>query len=234
MLNLYTESVGGHTVVGVGYEDPNTIIIHDTWIIGGDWVNVNHNMTWGGSYSGMLLSSVSIVNLAPLTPPAAFNKTSPANASNALPGLTLRWGASAGATAFRYCLDADTDTTCNTGWHDVGLNTSVVLTGQALGPHSWQVQATNGSGTTDANSNTWWTFTVVASQKIFLPFINKQLPPPGAFNKISPTNGAGGQSNSPTLSWGASSGVSSYEYCIDETNDNTCNGSGGVERFQGI
>jgi YD repeat-containing protein len=53
MLNL-----AGHTIVGVGYDDSgNTVYIHDTW----DYSN--HTMTWGGSYSGMALQSVSIVNL---------------------------------------------------------------------------------------------------------------------------------------------------------------------------
>jgi len=52
MLNLE-----GHTVVGVGYDDVgNTVYIHDTW----DYSN--HTMTWGSSYSGMQLLSVSIVN----------------------------------------------------------------------------------------------------------------------------------------------------------------------------
>jgi len=53
MLNL-----AGHTIVGVGYDDTgNAVYIHDTW----DYSN--HTMTWGGSYSGMALQSVSIVNL---------------------------------------------------------------------------------------------------------------------------------------------------------------------------
>ena len=53
MLNL-----AGHTVVGVGYDDSSsTIYIHDTW----DYDT--HSMTWGGSYSGMELQSVSIVNI---------------------------------------------------------------------------------------------------------------------------------------------------------------------------
>ena len=53
MLNL-----AGHTIVGVGYDDStNTVYIHDTWDYN------NHTMTWGGSYSGMGLLSVSIVNL---------------------------------------------------------------------------------------------------------------------------------------------------------------------------
>jgi YD repeat-containing protein len=57
MLNLE-----GHTVVGVGYDDSsNLVYIHDTW----DYSN--HSMTWGGSYSGMVLEGVSIVNLQSIT-----------------------------------------------------------------------------------------------------------------------------------------------------------------------
>jgi YD repeat-containing protein len=54
MVNL-----AGHTVVGIGYDSSsNTIYIHDTW----DYKT--HTMTWGGSYAGMAMQSVSIVNLA--------------------------------------------------------------------------------------------------------------------------------------------------------------------------
>jgi YD repeat-containing protein len=54
MLNLE-----GHTVVGVGYDAAsNLVYIHDTWDYN------NHTMAWGGSYAGMALISVSIVNLA--------------------------------------------------------------------------------------------------------------------------------------------------------------------------
>lgn len=57
LLNL-----AGHSIVGVGYDDStNTVYIHDTWDYN------NHTMTWGGSYSGMDLLSVSIVNLSPVT-----------------------------------------------------------------------------------------------------------------------------------------------------------------------
>ncbi len=55
MLNLT-----GHTVVGVGYDNStNTIYIHDTWDYN------THTMTWGGSYAGMTLVAVSIVNIQP-------------------------------------------------------------------------------------------------------------------------------------------------------------------------
>ena len=66
MLNL-----NGHTIVGVGYNDPSTVYIHDTWHQDG----TNQSMTWGGSFGGMDLLSVSIVNLAPNNPPNAFHFT---------------------------------------------------------------------------------------------------------------------------------------------------------------
>ncbi len=46
--------------------------------------------------------------------------------------------------------------------------------------------------------------------------------PPGPFGKTSPSNGATKRQTSLTLSWGASSGAVSYEYCRDTTNGNTC------------
>jgi len=48
---------------------------------------------------------------------------------------------------------------------------------------------------------------------------------PGAFGKLAPTSGAAGQAGTPTLTWGPSSGAASYEYCLDQVNDDTCNGS---------
>ena len=47
-------------------------------------------------------------------------------------------------------------------------------------------------------------------------------PPPGAFNKTSPANGATNRPSSLTLGWGASAGATSYQYCYDTTNDNAC------------
>jgi hypothetical protein len=48
--------------------------------------------------------------------------------------------------------------------------------------------------------------------------------PPGAFNKTAPANRAF-VTTSPTLGWGTSSGVDSYEYCIDPTNNGACDDS---------
>ena len=48
---------------------------------------------------------------------------------------------------------------------------------------------------------------------------------PGAFGKASPANNAQNRSTSLTLSWAASSGAASYEYCVDTSNDSACAGS---------
>ncbi len=49
--------VTGHTMEGVGWADPNIVRLHDTWD------HSVHEMTWGGSYSGMTQQSVSIIHL---------------------------------------------------------------------------------------------------------------------------------------------------------------------------
>lgn len=89
MLNL-----NGHTVVGIGYDDANNqVYLHDTW----DYAD--HTMTWGGSYAGLLLQSVSIVNLAGgsanLTPPVVT-----ASDGTDATGVVVSWTASSGATSY--------------------------------------------------------------------------------------------------------------------------------------
>jgi hypothetical protein len=61
LLNLH-----GHSIVGYGYSSTdNTIYIRDTW---DNDPNTIHTMTWGGSYAGMPLYSVSVVTLSRTTP----------------------------------------------------------------------------------------------------------------------------------------------------------------------
>lgn len=45
---------------------------------------------------------------------------------------------------------------------------------------------------------------------------------PGAFNKISPVDGATNQSTNLTLDWTDSTGATNYEYCYDDSDDNSC------------
>ena len=77
MLNLE-----GHTIVGIGYNDPSTVYLHDTW----DYAT--HTMTWGGSYAGMSLLSVSIVNLASVATPTPTGTLTPTPAATHTPTPT--------------------------------------------------------------------------------------------------------------------------------------------------
>ncbi len=143
--------------------------------------------------------------------PGAFSKTSPADAATSVvTSPTLSWGTSSNAVSYEYCYA--TSASCIT-WTSVGSATSIALVG--LNPSTtyyWQVRAVNPAGNAEANTATWWSFTT-------LP------PPPGAFSKASPADGAVSISASPTLTWLASSGATSYEYCYDTSNNSICDGT---------
>jgi hypothetical protein len=49
--------VEGHSMLGYGYDDPDTVHIHDTWNYN------NKQIIWGGSYSGMLHKGVTVIHL---------------------------------------------------------------------------------------------------------------------------------------------------------------------------
>ncbi|MGA2503987.1 MAG: CARDB domain-containing protein, partial [Anaerolineales bacterium] len=150
-----------------------------------------------------------------LSLPGSFTKNTPSKAAINQPAdLTLNWGTSSNAFSYSYCLDTANDNTCNTSWTSTAANTSVDLSGLTPGiTYYWQVRATNANGSTygDGSSAAWWAFSI--------------QPIPGAFNKSNPINAATNQTVNPTLTWGASSNVVYYQYCIDTVNDNTCNTS---------
>ena len=149
----------------------------------------------------------------PLPLPGAFAKTSPTNGSTgASIAPTLSWGTSNGATSYEYCVDRTVNSACDGTWVTTATARTVTLaalTGSTR--YEWQVRARNATGATNANTTAWWTFTTAAA--------------PGAFNKTSPANGATGRATSLTLSWGASTGVTRYEVCLDTINNGTCDGT---------
>ncbi|HQX82546.1 MAG TPA: M36 family metallopeptidase, partial [Vicinamibacterales bacterium] len=177
------------------------------WRIGSDAVYG----TFGWSVDTVVVRLTAFDCGAPL--PGAFSHTSPANgATGQSTSPTLSWSASSGAASYEYCIDTSNNSACNATWTSTGTNTTVGLSGLPAGTaHYWHVRAINPGGTTyaEGNSATFWSFTT-------------QVAAPGAFSHTSPANSATGQSTSPTLSWGASTGAASYEYCIDTTNDSAC------------
>lgn len=155
------------------------------------------------------------ITVTQVTPPLAFGKSAPTNgATNISTDPTLSWQTSEGAVSYEYCYDTTAGNTCEGSWTNVEANTSAVLTGLATNTtYYWQARAVNNGGNTEADGGTWWSFTTTS------------IAPPGSFGKTAPANGAGSQPTNPTLSWGASSGAVSYEYCYDTVADNECAGT---------
>ncbi|MFZ4670210.1 MAG: fibronectin type III domain-containing protein [Microthrixaceae bacterium] len=130
------------------------------------------------------------------------------------PSTTLQWTPSSGATGFEVCVVTGLTTPCTT-WTSAGAATSVTVSGLTSATlYSWQVRAVSGATSAEANVSLRSTFTTGT-------FVS----PPGALAKTSPANAASGQATSLTLSWGASTGATSYEYCIDTTVNSVCDGT---------
>lgn len=109
-------------------------------------------------------------------------------------------------------------TSSGCAWNSVSGDTSVVtITGGSVSTGSG-----NASYAVSASANARSATLTIAGRSVS---VTQAPAAPGAFGKSSPANGATGQSISPTLSWTASAGATSYEYCIDTTNNNACNTS---------
>lgn len=145
------------------------------------------------------------------TVPGNFSKTSPSTGSGGQPtsGLQLQWGTSSGATSYQYCLSTS-GSSCPGSWTSVGGSTSVTLgTLNAGDMYYWQVRAVFNGGYTEANSGSWYVFFTT----------------PGPFGKTSPSNGTVGVASGTPLQWGASSGATSYYFCYDTSDNDSCDSS---------
>ena len=88
-----------HTILGVGYNEPDQIIVHDTW----DYSS--HTMTWGGNYEGMNHIGVTVIHLLPV---ANFTAT---RTSGHVP-LTVSFTDTSGGNTTLWSWDfGDSDTT---------------------------------------------------------------------------------------------------------------------------
>jgi hypothetical protein len=151
--------------------------------------------------------------------PSPFGKQLPVNNAVNQPtsNLTLQWTASSPNVTYQYCLRQNKASCPSPKWISVGANTSVTL--QGLTPNAtyyWQVRAVDASNNyTYADSNSWWQFTTIQN-----PYL------PGAFNKLTPADTQTGVPvMSLALTWSTSSLATSYQYCYDSVNNNTCDTS---------
>jgi hypothetical protein len=225
-LTLSWNSSSGATSYDYCYDTSNDNSCAGSWVANGTSTNVViSSLSQGTTYYWQVrannTSGTTYANGSSATwwwftttgsPPGAFNKISPTNRATKQPlNPTLTWNSSSGATSYEYCYDTVNNTTCDTSWVDNGTGASVALSGLSNSKtYYWQVRANNSFGTTYANGGAWWSFTTGSA--------------PAAFNKSSPANAATNQPTSLTFSWSGSSGATSYDYCYDTTNDNTCSG----------
>lgn len=148
--------------------------------------------------------------------PDPFGKQSPINGAIDQPvsDLTLQWHASSTPNiTYQYCLRANANCP-SPKWISVGTNTSVTVSG--LSPNTkyyWQVRAVDSQNNyTYADTGTLWNFTTMQVANF-----------PGPFNKLTPADAATDQPiNNLALTWSASSLATSYQYCYDTVNNNTC------------
>jgi len=92
LLNL-----AGHSIVGYGYSG-STIYIRDTW---SSDPSFTPTMTWGDSYYGMALQSVSVVRLVPLAAPPSPPTGVSASDGTYTDKVRITWSPSAGADDYK-------------------------------------------------------------------------------------------------------------------------------------
>lgn len=159
----------GHTVVGIGYAEPSTVYLNDTWD------HATHSMTWGGSYTDLALQAVSVVTLSPVTPskptitslaPSFAAAGGPAftltvNGANFVSGSVVRWNGNGRATT----VVSATKLTAAISAADIASPGTASITVANPAP---------GGGVSNAVS-----FRVGKASKVYLPMASKPKPPQG-------------------------------------------------------
>jgi hypothetical protein len=153
-------NVTGHSMLGYGYDDTgSTIFIHDTW----DYDD--HQMTWGGSYSGMTHYAVVVLRLL-ATPPPPSSLSATAVSTSAIDiswtdnsfdetGFKIEGKTGTGGT-YEEITTVDADVT---SYSDSGLTESTV--------YYYRVRAYNGNGNSNYSSETSTTTCPAAPSGLF-------------------------------------------------------------------
>ncbi len=113
----------------------------------------------------VVLAGFLLVPAALAATPQALHKTSPANGATHRPtALSLKWGTSAHATGYRYCVDRSNNSRCDKRWVPTHTTRSARLTGLKRGTtYYWQVKAVTAHGSVTADHGKWFSFKVSAA-----------------------------------------------------------------------
>jgi len=141
------------------------------------------------------------------TPPAVPTLLAPSNgAIEQSLSPTLSWNASIGATSYRLQVSTNSSFTIYIYDQSSLINTTQQVTGLANSTtYYWRVSSANSYGTSSPTVS--WSFSTGS--------------PPQAPTLLSPTDGVTGQSITPTLSWNASIGATSYTLQISTSSSFT-------------
>ncbi len=188
------------TAISKGTANPS----HGTVAVSGNTLQYTPNAAYSGTDSftydanGLNNDGSRSLDSGPVTvsatvAPAAPVLTSPANGATGVSvAPTLSWSASSAATSYDVYFGTTSPPPLAT--NTTGTNYAPGALG-SITTYYWQVVAKGSGGST---SSAIWSFTTLVL-------------PPAAPVLISPANGATGVSLSPTLSWNASSGATSYD-----------------------
>jgi bacillolysin len=232
-------AVGGSAGFSVGVlGNPTPSIQWQVSTNGGEsWANLSNDATYGGvSTSNLSISNVQAgLNGAlyrVIATNAAGSATSHAGTLTVNGGSPTPPGPPTAVTAIAGNAQASVSFTppINNGGSPI---TGYTVTSNPAGGVDTNAGSTSTTHVvTGLTNGTGYTFTVVATNAIgsSTPSVasNTVTPsaaPPGPFSHINPSDGATAVSASPVLTWGASSGAASYEYCIDAVNNSACDAS---------
>ncbi len=168
------------------------------------------------AFNSLHISSFSS-HLSIIAAPSPFDKQLPINNAINQPtsNLTLQWGASSPNVTYQYCLRQNKASCPPPKWINVGTKTSVTLQGlPANTRYYWQVRAVDSlNKSTEADHDAWWQFTTIQNPSL-----------PGSFYKLTPPDAPPDDVpvRSLALTWSTSSLATSYQYCYDTVNNNTC------------
>ncbi|HEV8538637.1 MAG TPA: glycosyl hydrolase family 18 protein [Bacteroidota bacterium] len=154
-------------------------------------------MEMSGTSKTYFIDQVRLIGVSGSTAPASPVLVSPTNAASAIStSPTLSWNAAAGASSYRVQLSTSSSFATMKVDKSGIASTSYAVSGLSSGiVYYWRVNATNNTGSSNWSGVYTFTTAPVAPSKPVL---------------ASPVNGATNLATTPTLSWNAATGATSY------------------------